>query len=68
MSDLSIFTAHCMTVHIFLFVLACNVPNCAECTAEEKPKCIYCKAGFVVKDNRCQGIYIYCPYLHVEQY
>ena len=38
-----------------LFVPACSVANCKECSASDSAAYLTCETDFVVKENACQG-------------
>ena len=38
-----------------LFVPACSVANCKECSASDSAVYLTCETGFIVKENACQG-------------
>ena len=38
-----------------LFVPACSVANCKECSASDSAVYLTCETDFVVKENACQG-------------
>ena len=38
-----------------LFVPACSMANCKECSASDSAEYLTCETDFVVKENACQG-------------